>query len=73
MWKCQHDVQEFSRSLVRAWHADFFQPNNVFTCGTHGKVKMMLDNDQGALQELDKANVFEPNNAFTLKMNENVK
>jgi hypothetical protein len=34
---------------------------------------MMLDNDQGALQELDKANVFEPNNAFTLKMNENVK
>jgi hypothetical protein len=30
-------------------------------------VKRMFSDNQGALKDLDKANVFEPNNAFTLQ------
>jgi len=33
----------------------------------------MLKEYQGALEDLDKANVLEPNNAFTPKTRENVK
>jgi len=33
----------------------------------HHVVKMMLQEYQGALEDLDKADVLEPNNAFTLK------
>jgi len=32
-----------------------------------------LDDNQGALEDLDKANVLEPNNASTLRTRENVK
>jgi hypothetical protein len=33
----------------------------------------MLDDCEGALQDLDKVNVLEPNNASTLRTHENVK
>jgi len=37
------------------------------TLGIRGDVKRMLKEYQGALEDLDKADVLEPNNAFTLR------
>jgi tetratricopeptide (TPR) repeat protein len=34
--------------------------------GNRGDVKRMMEDCQGALEDLDKAYVLEPNNAFTL-------
>jgi hypothetical protein len=48
---------------------DVLEPNNAFTLRSHGKVKHMLDDHQGALDNFDKADVLDPNNAFTLNYN----
>jgi len=47
--------------------AHVLEPNNVSILSNRGNVKMLLEDYQGALQDLDKANVLEPNNAFILK------
>jgi len=39
----------------------------------HGEVKKMLDDYRGALEDLDKADVFEPNNVVILTSCGNVK
>jgi hypothetical protein len=43
-----------------------FGPKNASTLKSHGDVKYMLHDYEGALEDLDKANVLEPNNASTL-------
>jgi len=34
--------------------ADVLEPNNAFTLRSHEDVKRMLDDDQGALEDLDR-------------------
>jgi tetratricopeptide (TPR) repeat protein len=52
---------------------DVLEPNNAFTLQSHGIVKNMLKDYQGALEDLDKVDVFDPNNAITLQRYANVK
>jgi tetratricopeptide (TPR) repeat protein len=41
-------------------------PNDAFSLRNYGNVKRMLKEYEGALEDLDKANVLELNNTFTL-------
>jgi tetratricopeptide (TPR) repeat protein len=51
----------------------FLNQTMHFTLRWRGDVKRMLEDYQGALDDLDKADVFEPNNAFTLRSRGDVK
>ncbi len=45
---------------------DVLELNNAFTLESHGVVKRMLKDYQGALEDPNKAHVLEANDAFTL-------
>lgn len=44
------------------------EPNDPFTSKYQGKVKQMLKDYQGTLEDLENANVFEPNDPFISKV-----
>jgi hypothetical protein len=50
-----------------------FEANNVIILQRHGDVKRMLNDYQGALKDLNKADFLEPNNAFILQSHADVK
>jgi regulator of sirC expression with transglutaminase-like and TPR domain len=49
------DVEKISRrALEDLDKANVLEPNNAFTLTNRGKIKGMLENKQGALEDLDK-------------------
>ncbi|CAM6059862.1 unnamed protein product [Sphagnum tenellum] len=63
-------IKEPWRTLTRLM---FLNQTMHSLCVRRGEVKRMLDDFQGALEDLDKADVLKPNDAFTLRARGEVK